>query len=193
MFPIQKKGRFRNFNVNPFPSGVTAIGYFTGLDVEIFDQNAINQLHESGCYGLNPKPRQANQKKTIKTMSEAEFTRKLEWNERLADSSVDQETVLVAGNEVADPFNLPQSLVLFPEEAFFLHHFTDCLQVHDLNDLPISTESLWKKFSELKDTFVECYVAYLYLKSKNWVIKSGIKFGGDFRKFTIQEDIIASS
>lgn len=193
MFPIQKKGRGQSFNVNPFPSGVRAVGYFTGLDVEIFDQTAINQLHESGCFGLNPKPRQANQKKSTKTLTEAEYTRKLEWNERLQDSSLEQEDVAVASSQVADPFNIPQSLVLFPEEAFFLQHFTDCLQIHDLDDVPISTESLWKKFSELKETFVECYVAYLYLKSKNWVIKSGIKFGGDFRKFVLLCPSIASS
>lgn len=191
MLPIQKKSwRVKNFTANPFPSNVKAVGYFTGLDVEIFDQSAINQLHESGCFGLNPKPRQANHRMTL---SDAEYTRKLEWNERLHDSSVEQETVAVAGSQLADPFNIPQSLVLFPEEAFFLHQFTDCLQVRDLDDVPISTESLWIKFRLLKETFVECYVAYLYLKSKNWVIKSGIKFGGDFCKFSILNPSIASS
>lgn len=35
---------------------------------------------------------------------------------------------------------------------------------------------------EYDQDFVLKMAAYLYLKSKNWIIKSGIKFGGDFRK-----------
>ncbi|XP_037710092.1 tRNA-splicing endonuclease subunit Sen2-1 isoform X4 [Drosophila subpulchrella] len=34
--------------------------------------------------------------------------------------------------------------------------------------------------NKLNERFVENLACYLYLKSKNWVIKSGIKFGGDF-------------
>lgn len=76
------------------------------------------------------------------------------------------------------------SLVLFPEEALFLHQHVNSLEIRDLDDKPIQTERLWKIFFNLKESFVECYIAYLYLKSKNWVIKSGIKFGGDYRKLS---------
>lgn len=71
------------------------------------------------------------------------------------------------------------SLVLFPEEAFFLHQYFN-LQVQDLQCQLMSSERLWSSLCDLKETFVECYIAYLYLKSKNWVIKPGIKFGSDY-------------
>lgn len=77
--------------------------------------------------------------------------------------------------------NTSSSLVLFPEEAFFLHQFFN-LQVQDLDNQPMHTELLWSSLCKLKETFVECYVSYLYLKSKNWVIKPGLKFAGDYRK-----------
>lgn len=174
MIPIQKKGRAKFFNITPFPINVSATGYFTGLDVEIFDKNSIKVIYESGCYGMNPKPRQAllkNKQPKIKT--EAETKREEEWREMFSNQDP------VEGI-IPSSFNIPQSLVLFLEEAFFLHHTIDCLDIQNIDDRPISTEDLWTKFCKLKEKFVECFVAYLYLKSKNWVIKSGMKFGGDF-------------
>lgn len=150
MFPIQSKGRHRNVTVKPFPSNVSATAYFTGLDVEIFEQASIKTLYTEGCYGMNPKPRHVRESGAI-----------------VSDESV-------VGSH---------SLVLFPEEALFLHQHVNCLEIRDLEDKPIHTERLWKIFCNLKESFVECYIAYLYLKSKNWVIKSGIKFGGDYCEF----------
>lgn len=178
MLPIQKKGRAKFIDVKPFPSDIFAIGYFTGIDIEIFDKSSIKTIYESGCYGLNPRPRQAlMHNKKLKTVTEAELKRREEWREMFSDA-VDSEALPV-------PFSISQSLVLFPEEAFFLQHTINCLEVRDLDDRPFSTAEMWSKFCNLKESFVECFVAYLYLKSKNWVIKSGMKFGGDFCKFRL--------
>jgi tRNA intron endonuclease, N-terminal domain len=175
MLPIQKKSRVKVFNVKPFPSEITAIGYFTGLDVEIFDEASIKTIYESGCYGLNPKPRQAlKHKKQQNPATEVELRREEEWRGMFGDPATDETPPI--------PFNIPQSLVLFLEEAFFLQHTINCLEIRDLDDRPIPTEELWTTFCSLKETFVECFVAYLYLKSKNWLIKSGMKFGGEFCK-----------
>lgn len=76
-----------------------------------------------------------------------------------------------------------ESVVLFLEEAFFLHHQIKCLEIRDIDDKIIPTGDLWKRFCNLKELFIDSYVSYLYLKSKNWVIKPGIKFGGDFCEF----------
>lgn len=75
-----------------------------------------------------------------------------------------------------------ESLVLFPEEALFLHHSLRCLRIFNLNDKVLDTIELCQIFLRLKPRFVELYVAYVYLRSKNWVVKCGLKFGGDFRK-----------
>lgn len=73
-----------------------------------------------------------------------------------------------------------QPIILFPEEAFFLHNHIKCLMVRDIDDKIISADDLWKKYCGIKENFVDCYVAYLYFKSKNWVVKVGTKFGGNF-------------
>ena len=187
MFPLQKKGRAPNVYVEPFPNGFTGIAYFTGLDIEIFDSETMTKINESGCYGMNPKPRHANSfnnEQGLKTVSDTEYNRRLEWKEKFGGAT-DEEEIVVGGTVAVNPFDIPQSLVLFLEEAFFLHHYIHCLDIRDLNDESIPTELLWSRFCELKKTFVESFVAFLYLKSKNWVVKSGIKFGGDFREYFV--------
>lgn len=148
---------------------------------------SIKSLHAS-CFGLNPKPRQMvtySKRDKLKKSSEAEYNRRLEWKEKFndpAENTVD-EMMLVGDSLVPDPYSISQSLVLFLEEAFFLHCNLSCLQICDLDGKVLQTDDIWRKFCKLKETFVECFVSYLYLKSKNWVIKSGIKFGGDFREY----------
>lgn len=188
MLPIQRKGKFNAVTIIPFPLDHVAVGYFTGLDIEIFDQNSIKTIHESGCYGLNPKPRQLlqqNLRRPNKSITQAEYNRRLDWKGKFSDpeeKSV-QESVLVDGHLLPNPYVIPDSLILFLEEAFFLLTNIRCLEIRDLDDSTIPADELWKTFCNIKDKFIECYVAYLYLKSKNWVIKSGAKFGGDFRKY----------
>lgn len=187
MFAIKRKGRNRNFIVKPFPNDSVSVAYFTGIDFEVFENHSVEAIYESGCYGLNPKPRQAvtfNKQQSVKCISEAEYDRHSEWREKFGGSSTttDDEIILVGDKTLPDPFKIPQSLVLFLEEAFFLHHSISCLEIRDLDDRPIASAEIWEKLCKLKPTFVECFVAYLYLKSKNWVIKSGMKFGGDFCK-----------
>jgi hypothetical protein len=169
MLPIQKKSRAKFFNVKPFPSDIIAKGIFTGLDVEIFYKTSIKALYESGCYGLNPKPRQALMNREG-AVTDAAMRREGEWREMFGDDD--------------EIFSIPQSSVLFLEEAFFLHHTMKCLEIQDIDENKMTTEDIWIKFSRLKENFVESFVAYLYLKSKNWVIKPGMKFGGDFREFS---------
>uniref|UniRef100_A0A182JT01 tRNA-intron lyase n=1 Tax=Anopheles christyi TaxID=43041 RepID=A0A182JT01_9DIPT len=75
---------------------------------------------------------------------------------------------------------IKEPLCLFLEEAFFLMHVLNILRLKDLHDNTLPVPDAFRKFRKVKRNFLACYCAYLYLKSKNWVIKSGIKFGGDF-------------
>lgn len=90
------------------------------------------------------------------------------------------------GSQTSDTVtNKTESIVLFPEETFFLHHSLHCLRVVDLNEKTLDTSELYELFARLKPRFIELYVAFVYLRSKNWVIKCGLKFGGDFCKLNI--------
>lgn len=187
MNAVKRKGKHQQIAVNPFPNveeKITAI--FTGFCVEVFNESGIKSLQENGSYGQGTKPRQMTyQHKKMKTISELDYQRRLEWNKKFVDAESEEtvEKCIVLDQIVDNPFEIAQTQVLFLEEAFFLSHNIGCLVILDLDNNQISTQELWNKFNKLKSNFVDCYVAYLYLKSKNWVIKPGIKFGGEFRKF----------
>lgn len=71
-------------------------------------------------------------------------------------------------------------LYLSLEEAFFLSYALNCLQVIDLTSKLLSIQEMWILFQQSQADFIEKYVAYHYFRAKGWVVKSGIKFGGDF-------------
>lgn len=86
-------------------------------------------------------------------------------------------------NLVVDPFPIEESLALSPEEAFFLHYSLRCLRVIDFNQThELTTEEMLETFCNSDSKFIERYVVFHYYRSKNWIVKSGIKFGGEFCK-----------
>ncbi|XP_031617177.1 tRNA-splicing endonuclease subunit Sen2 [Contarinia nasturtii] len=84
-------------------------------------------------------------------------------------------------NLVADPFPIEEYLALFPEEAFLLHYSLRCLKILNFEQThEFTTEELLEKFCDMNPKFIERFIAYHYYRSKNWVVKGGLKFGGDF-------------
>lgn len=84
-------------------------------------------------------------------------------------------------NLVVDPFPIDETLALLPEEAFFLHYSLRCLRVLNFEQThEFSTDELLTKFCNSDAKFIERFVVYQYYRAKNWVVKSGLKFGGDF-------------
>ncbi|XP_060523234.1 tRNA-splicing endonuclease subunit Sen2 [Cylas formicarius] len=77
-----------------------------------------------------------------------------------------------------DNSSLREKLWLSLEEAFFLASALKCLTVY-FNDKKLSLKDMWKLFSK-QHYFVRNYIVYFYYRSKNWIVKPGIKFGGDF-------------
>ncbi|KAM8716177.1 hypothetical protein ACLKA7_003115 [Drosophila subpalustris] len=73
-----------------------------------------------------------------------------------------------------------ETLLLGLEEACMLSYFLEALEIRDLSGNKINWETYLKSAQEYDEKFVYKLAAYLYLKSKGWIIKSGMKFGGDF-------------
>lgn len=81
-----------------------------------------------------------------------------------------------------DHSNIKETVWLSLEETFFLTNVLGCLQVTYKNDI-LTVENMWDLFSKTQPTFIRNYIIYYYYKAKNWVVKPGIKFGGDFCKY----------
>lgn len=113
-------------------------------------------------------------------VSDLESLRDLHRNGCFGVSSLTKSTPVCLWNDpVADR---TEKLLLFPEEAFFLHFSLKCLEIRDKDDSPMSSDKCLREFVRIHPGFISSFVAYSYLRTKNWIIKSGIKFGGDFRE-----------
>jgi tRNA intron endonuclease, catalytic C-terminal domain/tRNA intron endonuclease, N-terminal domain len=192
-FRFTSLGQLAPFPVNAIPSETnltsTCTGYFTGLSVEIFDPLTIQQIYQNGCYGKGSMsrsaPKSCNSTSSMETISRQQHQRRQIWREKFFPDRSSRGEVLIGthgvGECVDNLFPVPETLVLFLEEAFFLHDNLKFLEIRNLDDEPMTTDVILSRFCELSPNFLKNFAAYLYLKKKNWVIKSGIKFGGDFR------------
>lgn len=184
-----------NCSLKPFPVDAVLeegnekpfVGIFNGLSVEIIDPDAIKRIYSNGCFGLSTKSKSTPQALIsflrAKNVSETQYDRKLAWSVKFANQNPQADDIIVNDITVADPFGIEEVLALLPEEAFFLHFSLRCLKVVDFDQThEFTTVELLEKFCALNSKFIEQYIVYQYYRSKNWVVKSGLKFGGDFRK-----------
>ncbi|XP_046990776.1 tRNA-splicing endonuclease subunit Sen2 [Schistocerca americana] len=101
----------------------------------------------------------------------------------LRDSDSEEEELVIDKLEarlVQNPYPVPEHLHLTLEEAFFLSYALGCLQVLDLTGKVMTLRELWETFRASDAEFVQKYVAYHHFRGKGWVVKSGLKYGGDF-------------
>ncbi|KAJ0174635.1 hypothetical protein K1T71_009743 [Dendrolimus kikuchii] len=75
---------------------------------------------------------------------------------------------------------IQEKLILSLEESFFLIYGLGCLQIVNTDNSLLNIEQCWTLFDLTDKKFIKRYVVYHYFKSKGYVVKPGIKFGGDF-------------
>ncbi|XP_015599327.1 tRNA-splicing endonuclease subunit Sen2 [Cephus cinctus] len=100
----------------------------------------------------------------------------------LPDSDSDVEDYLsnVKPRIQNEGFPVRETLHLTFQETFFLMFGLGCLQVIDFEGNFLSIKNAWNYFCKEQTDFVQKYVVYHYFRSKGWVVKSGLKYGGDF-------------
>lgn len=190
-------GHFNGVSVEIFKSDDIAAIYQNGcFGISSFTKAAPTTLWK------NKKPTRVTQ---------SLFDKKIEWQNQFVNEIIDKDSPVIEVEIVAepiqdpidvrpiaeddtvadpeipktivpDPFPLAESLVLFMEEALFLHFTLKCLTIVDLNGQLMATHALTQKFMSMNPHFVRNFVVYQYFRAKNWIVKSGLKFGGDFCK-----------
>ncbi|KAG7564586.1 tRNA intron endonuclease catalytic domain-like [Arabidopsis suecica] len=66
------------------------------------------------------------------------------------------------------------------EEAFFLFYKLKCIKI-SLRGRSLENEvALWRSMRSFKTNFAISYKAYSHLRSKNWIVRSGLQYGVDF-------------
>lgn len=79
-----------------------------------------------------------------------------------------------------ESFPVQETLHLTFEETFFLLYGLGCLNLIDFDGNLLDIDSAWHFFCKADKNFVQNYVVYHYFRSKGWVVKPGLKYGGDF-------------
>lgn len=102
----------------------------------------------------------------------------------LQDSDSDVENYLsnVKPTIKKEGFPVRETLHLTFEETFFLMFGLGCLQVIDYDGNILNILEAWNHFCGVQKDFVQRYVVYHYFRSHGWVVKPGLKYGGDYRE-----------
>jgi tRNA-splicing endonuclease subunit Sen2 len=101
----------------------------------------------------------------------------------LPDSDSDTENYLknIEPQIKNEGFPIQEALHLSFEETFFLLFGLGCLQIIHFDGSLLDINSAWLYFCKERSDFLQKYVVYHYYRSKGWVVKPGLKYGGDFR------------
>lgn len=99
-----------------------------------------------------------------------------------SDSEADDYFANLKPKCCVNKIKMPEKLMLSKQESFFLLYGLGCLQILNNDDKVLNIEQCWKLFQEDDKYFLEKYIVYHYFRSKGYVVKPGIKFGGDFSK-----------
>lgn len=168
-------------------------GVFNGFSVEIRDEKQMKQLITRGNFGKANLSRNYPQfsDNTRIIRNRLYLNRKswgLKWKQKVKkvvvvpDSDSEGEYFKNLKPEYQmDYSGLSEIVALTLEEAFFLLSVLNCLQITH-NTAVLDVENAWKLFFESDKYFLCNYISYYYFRSKNWVVKPGLKFGGDFCK-----------
>ncbi|KAK6926845.1 tRNA intron endonuclease, catalytic domain-like [Dillenia turbinata] len=66
------------------------------------------------------------------------------------------------------------------EEAFFMCYSLKCIKIVGEDNCPKNAEEVWHYMKSCNPSFPYLYKAYLHLRLKNWVVRPGLQYGGEF-------------
>lgn len=67
------------------------------------------------------------------------------------------------------------------EEAFFLNFALGSLVIKK-DSVFLTVDEVWSLFTKTFENFAAHYAVYHHFRCEGWIVKSGMKFGSDFRK-----------
>lgn len=165
-------------------------GTFNGFCVFVEDTQEARHILETSCYG---KPNLSRGYDNVK--KEIIRKRQFETRQNLADKNNKPEKIIVLPDSDSEDENyftlnikpvyeidrsdLKERIYLDLPEAYFLNKYKQCLFIYQDEDL-LNFQECWEKFSAEDKYFTQNYICYHHFRRKNWVVKSGLKFGGDF-------------
>jgi tRNA-splicing endonuclease subunit Sen2 len=178
------------------PSGVTRRfkGNFNGFSIVVDNEDDMKILISMGYFGKATLSR--NYPKVHQQDSQIVRHRVFKNRKRRADKTnhAYQKIVVLPDSDSEDNCEyfinlkpeyqidcsgMKENVHLCLEEAFFLSATLNCLDIYHEGTL-LEHEIMWDLFKQNDKYFVQNYLVFYHFRSKNWVVKTGLKFGGDF-------------
>ncbi|KAJ8959196.1 hypothetical protein NQ318_022458 [Aromia moschata] len=170
-------------------------GTFNDFSVVIENEEDMKSVVTMGNFGKANLSRNYPQFCNVKSqiIRARQYERRKEWAGTAPDKRNVKKVIVVPDSEEEnedyfvnlkpeyqiDQSGLRETVWLSLEEAFFLTNALNCLDIF-YEDRILQPEEAWKLFSETDEHFIPNYIAYYYYRTKYWIVKPGIKFGGDF-------------
>ncbi|KAL1494436.1 hypothetical protein ABEB36_010035 [Hypothenemus hampei] len=171
------------------------LGYFNGFSVVINDPNDMKTVISKGYFGKARFSRSYPQfnKTETEILRHRQFVNRNSTFDKFTDENRPRKVIVLPDSDSdneeyftnlqpkyeMDRSGQLETVWLGLEEAFFLNNAIKCLDISFNNKL-LSSQELWELFQTKQHNFVRNYIVYFYYRAKNWVVKPGIKFGGDF-------------
>lgn len=176
-------------------------GIFNDFCVVIENEEDMKNIISMGYFGkanLSRSYPQFNQTKT-EIIRERQYNRRKDWVEKFPKKTMKNKVIVVPDSDEEkgdyvtnlqpqyqiDESNIKENVWLGLEEAFFLASAIKCLDIY-YEGKCLSMKETWAIFSG-DSQFIQNYVVYYHFRAKNWVVKPGIKFGGDFCKLFVYD------
>lgn len=174
-------------------------GVYNGVSVIIENNDDMKNIVSMGYFGkanLSRSYPQFIQDNKVQIIRQRQYDRRKVWGESSSTKDINKVIVVPDSDDEQEDYftnlkpifqidrsSTKETVWLCPEEAFFLSEAVKCFDIFYENQI-LSPEQCWDVFSQANKYFQFNYVAYYHFRAKNWVVKPGIKFGGDFCKFS---------
>lgn len=169
---------------------------FDGFSVVIENQDDMKRIYEEGFFGKGNLSRSCPGFQRNCIIRKRQYLQRKIWENChgmqpnikkvivVPDSDTEDENYFVSlkPEYQIDRSEIKEKLCLSLVEAYYLARNAECLNICEKN-IELENEAIWKKFSESDIYFVPNYVTYRHFRRKGWIVKSGIKFGGDYSKY----------
>ncbi|GJQ73547.1 hypothetical protein Trydic_g13895 [Trypoxylus dichotomus] len=150
-------------------------------------------IHERGFFGKANLSRSCPIIRQNEIIRKRQYLQRRNWEDKdtknkqirkvivVPDSDTDDENYCVnlKPEYQIDRCGINEKLCLSLVEAYYLAKDVGCLNVYE-EDTLLNKEKMWETFSENDICFIPNYVTYNHFRKKGWVVKPGIKFGGDY-------------
>lgn len=202
--PARRKRYCRAKRNKPFPirddedNDDQIIGRFTGFNVIVDIKQDIKLLNSMGFFGKanlsRSFPMYDIKSKPIILRKRQVALRKKWQNLQTTNNKLNETIISVCDSDSEDDFierlnplltqtfMINETLHLTLEESFFLFDALNNWRIN-YNNKFLDSNSAWTTFAEAQETFIQNYVVYQYFRSRNWVVKTGLKYGGEFCKY----------